>query len=210
MNHRKPSTFFEEPKPGGIARRPEGFTFIELLVTISIAAILMTIAVPSFQTFFHNTRMATVSNELLASFSLARSEAIRRGQHVSVCRSSTGTSCAAAGNGWDAGWIVFLNLDNDSPAAVDAANGETVLRVSPPVPSDTTLRPNNNFTNFITYDQAGRANTTGRFVICDSSGLNGSRALFVTTAGRVRIARDANGNGIPEDEAGVDITSCTP
>ncbi|MGQ9860680.1 MAG: GspH/FimT family pseudopilin, partial [Thiobacillaceae bacterium] len=103
-------------------RRQSGVTLIELLVTISIAAILMAIAVPGFQDFFRRNRLDGATSDLMATLNYARSEAIRRGVPVSVCRSSNGTSCSG---GWQQGWIVFTNPDNDD--TVDA--GEEILRV---------------------------------------------------------------------------------
>ena len=70
-----------------------GFTLIELLTVMTISAILVAMAVPSFAWINARTRAANASNSLLASFELARSEAIRRNVRVSVCRSrSDGSS----------------------------------------------------------------------------------------------------------------------
>ena len=73
-------------------RQVTGFTLIELLVTISIMAILLTIALPSFQGSMRSNRVATTSNELLASLSLARSEAIRSTRGGGVCASADGAT----------------------------------------------------------------------------------------------------------------------
>ena len=85
---------------------PRGFTLIELMVTISIAAILLAIGVPSFQAIIENNRLATQSNELITAVSLARSEAIKRGADITMTPNGggyvngwcvhTGASCTAA------------------------------------------------------------------------------------------------------------------
>ncbi|HEY9146629.1 MAG TPA: GspH/FimT family pseudopilin [Thiobacillus sp.] len=80
-----------------------GFTLIELLVTLAVAVILLTVAVPNYQMFVMNSRMASQANELVGALSLARSEAVKRGAQVSVCASSDGSSCTG---GWQQGWIV--------------------------------------------------------------------------------------------------------
>lgn len=80
-----------------------GFTLIELLVTMAVAAILLTVAVPNFQLFVMNNRMASQANDLITAFNLARSEAVKRAVNVTVCASSNGTSCTG---GWNQGWIV--------------------------------------------------------------------------------------------------------
>jgi type IV fimbrial biogenesis protein FimT len=189
--------------------RPQpGFTLIELMVTLVVAVILATIAAPSFQNIIRNNRMATEANNLITALNLARSEAVKRGFTISLCKSSTSTSCGGTGVDWEDGWIVFVNNDNDSPAAVDA--GETILRVYPSLSSGYTLRTNNNFTNFISYRPNGTSNNVGRFVLCKDAGVSHSRVVFINIAGRAHVATDSNGNTIPEDENGTDITTCTP
>lgn len=96
-----------------------GFTLVELLVVMTIAAILIAAAVPSFQWFISTTRASNGANALSGSFELARSEAIRRGVVVTVCRSldpnaaPAALACSnAAGGGygaadWASGWILF-------------------------------------------------------------------------------------------------------
>ena len=185
-----------------------GFSLIELMVTIAVAAILLGIAAPSFQDLVIRNRLATNANQLVTALNLARSEAIKRGTTVSVCKSANGSSCGGSGVNWESGWIVFVNNDDDSPAVVDP--GEPILRVFPGIAAGYTLRPNTNFTNFLTYRADGTSNQWGRFVLCHNNTLNGSRAIFINSMGRPRLAGDSNSNGIPEDESGTDITTCTP
>lgn len=170
-----------------------GFTLIELLVTISIAVIMMTLAVPSFMDFLTRNRLVTYNNDLVASLNFARSEAIRRGTTVSVCKSSTGASCTGT---WSDGWIVFVNLDGatESPAVVDA--GETVLRVHETLSKSDgyTLNGNTPYTNYVTFDADGSANTNGTFVFCRNSDTATARTAILT---RLRI------------RTGVGAASCT-
>jgi type IV fimbrial biogenesis protein FimT len=186
-----------------------GFTLIELLVTISIAVILLTIAVPSFNEFLVRNRVSGVTNELMTALNLARSEAVRRGQPVSVCKSSNGTTCATSGE-WDSGWIVFVNEDNDSPAVVDT--GEAILQVRQNLPQGVTVRPNNNFTNYITFSRTGLANNLGTFAICVGSDESTARAITVIRT-RATVATDSDdADTIPEKSSGdgnlENISSC--
>lgn len=89
-----------------------GFTLVELLVTIAIAAILMAVAAPAMTSFLAEQAAAGNADELAATFRFARSEAIKRSASITVCASSDGQAC---GQDWKAGWIV--------------TTGSTVLRV---------------------------------------------------------------------------------
>ncbi|MFC5499239.1 GspH/FimT family pseudopilin [Caenimonas terrae] len=99
-------------------KNERGFTLIELLVTIAIAAILATLAGPSFLRMIKSNTMSGSVNTFLADLRYARSEAIRRGGRVIMCRSdnpeSATPACATAGTtakGWAAGWIIFHDKD---------------------------------------------------------------------------------------------------
>lgn len=89
------------------ARPVSGFSIIELMVTLSVAGVLLAIAVPSFTQLAVNSRLTTQTNDVVAALNLARSEAIKRNTNVSFCRvsSETAVNCAAATRPWT-NWIV--------------------------------------------------------------------------------------------------------
>ncbi|MGY6217365.1 GspH/FimT family pseudopilin [Methylolobus aquaticus] len=87
-----------------------GFTLIELMVTVSIAAILLTAAVPSYTTMIARNRLASETNEFIGMMALARSEAAKRGTRVTVCASSDQSTC---GSDWAAGAIAFADQNGD-------------------------------------------------------------------------------------------------
>ena len=93
-------------------KRDYGFTLVELMVTLVIAAILLTAGVPSFTTLIKNNRLTTSTNELVGALTLARSEAVKRGLRVTVCKSADQASCDTSGTGWQQGWIVFTDENN--------------------------------------------------------------------------------------------------
>jgi len=108
------------------ARRSDGLTLIELLVVFTMVAILVTISLPSFVSFIQGNRVASEVNSMVSSLQLARSEAIKRGEPVSVCPSSNGASCLGA-NVWSGGWLVFV--DRDANGLVDTpANPADLLQ----------------------------------------------------------------------------------
>lgn len=83
-----------------------GFLLIELLITISIAGILLAVGVPAFSGFINRIKVLSETTELLESFSLARQYAINSNQHVSICGSTSGNNCD--GN-WQAGFIIYTH-----------------------------------------------------------------------------------------------------
>ena len=98
-----------------------GFTLTELMVTVSLAAILAAIALPSFNNVIRNSRMATATNDFIAAVNLARSEAVKTNRGAALCASANGTAC---GTDWSAGWMVFSDPNGDGVAQTT----ELVLR----------------------------------------------------------------------------------
>ena len=94
--------------------KARGFTLLELMVTLGVAAIVLSAGVPGFIGVVQNNRAASQANELVTALSLARSEAVRRSARVGVCQSADGLTCGGAG--WQQGWIVF-----EDGAATDTA-----------------------------------------------------------------------------------------
>jgi type IV fimbrial biogenesis protein FimT len=157
-----------------------GFTLIELMVTLAVLGILLGIAVPSYQTFVMNSRMASQTNDLITALSLARSEAVKRAANVTVCASSDGATCTG---GWEAGWIVR-----------DAAG--TPIRVQQALGGSSTLTGGTHVASAITFTASGRTTipTTANeaattLTLCPPSpaAVQG-RAIQVEWTGRTRFA----------------------
>ena len=119
-----------------------GFTMVEVLVVMTISAILLAMAIPSFERLMRTNRVSSATNSMLAALDLARSEAIRRSGVVTVCRSTNADapnpacSSAAAGgyadNDWASGWIVFAKAPaNVLNLGTFEANDELILRQTP-------------------------------------------------------------------------------
>jgi len=137
-------------------RRESGYTIFELVITMSIVAILASIAVPGFKYVTSSNRIATEVNGLLGDLQFARSEAVKEGQPVTVCASASPyTSCSGSSN-WATGWIVFLDTNGDG---ILQAGTEAVIRTQVAFNgSDTFVATPAAFTG-ITYNRMGYAPT---------------------------------------------------
>lgn len=104
-----------------------GLTLLELVVVIALAAILVTIAVPNYSEFMTENRMASEMNSFVTALMLARSEAIKRGQEVTLCASDNGTDCSGSAGAWSQGWLIFRNPQNAGqvPASSDIIRTHT-------------------------------------------------------------------------------------
>lgn len=169
-------------------RHQSGFTLIELVVTISVAAILLTLAVPSFRSTIQNNRVTGQANEFLTSLTLARSEAIKRGRNASVCISSDGTSCM--GSNWASGWLVWS--DNNGNGTLDA--GETV-RVHEALPTGSTLTELGGATD-VQYIADGSVCQVGSGVCPDGSTFTFTLSATGCTGNQERIL-SINATGQP-------------
>lgn len=89
-----------------------GLTLIELLLTMVIATIVLTTAVPAAVHFIRNNQLSARTNELVGSVHFARSEAIRRGVAIGICSSTQQLTCDG-NNVWSSGWVIWVDLDND-------------------------------------------------------------------------------------------------
>lgn len=154
-------------------------------MTVTVAGILLAIAVPSFRAFMQNSRLATQANTLVYALNLARSAAVKLDTTVEVCASSDGATCTGAN--WQSGWIVCY------PVASCGAAGGTVIGVSPALGSGNTADEQINGALAVPYLSNGQTNngnggTTYRFVFCDSRGAAFGQDVEVNYIGRIQAA----------------------
>jgi type IV fimbrial biogenesis protein FimT len=181
MNYRPGNSF----DPQSFAQR--GFTLIEMMAAILVLSILVGIAVPSFRSIIQNNAIVANHNELVASLSYARSEAIKRVTSVTVCSSSNNTSCAASNN-WSTGWIVFD--DPNANGTVDAS--ETIIQAKGGAIGGVTLNGATGL-NAVRFTGTGMISTAvGTFTV-QKPGCTGNNAREVAIAitGRVSTTRVA-------------------
>lgn len=186
-----------KPPPGHrkiMHNQPEysaGFTLIELMITIAIAGILLGVAIPSFTDTIASNRLTANANELVTALNLARSEAIKRGVRVTLCKSSNASSCVSSGN-WFQGWIVFT--DQNDNAAYDS-NTETLLKVQSNSANAITMVGNTNVVNYISYADTGQSKLTsggfqaGTIKVCDARTGNVGINIVLNRLGRISTDR---------------------
>jgi len=183
-----PTRADEFATPLGIAlylkRAAAGFTLIEMMVTIAIAAILMALAVPSFTRFIDDNAIRGACEELRNSLSLARAEAIRGSRLVHVA-----PACATPS--WSTGWAVFTD-SGSTPDCYDPNDG-LVMRANQPTRNvAVTLVASPVTSPYIAYNGSGvtrmsdGAILSGTFTCTISGSSAPQRTVVVNTFGRVR------------------------
>ena len=184
------------------------FTLIELMVVLAIMAILITVGIPGYQTFVLNNQLTAQSNDFIASLRYARSEAIKRGQHVAMCKSqadASGNRNACDGTGWEDGWIVYIDTNNNS--ALDFDKGEQIVRAHDALNANFTLRGNTNVATTIVYEGNGSlAGSPGTVVLCNRNEGFGpySKAIVINNNGSERVIAHDDST-LPEG-----VNSCEP
>jgi type IV fimbrial biogenesis protein FimT len=166
-------------------RRNFGYTMLELVMVISIVAILATIAMPGFKYVTTSNRIAGEVNGLLGDMQFARSEAVKEGQTVTVCISADLASCAgnAAGGNWALGWIVFLDTNGDQQ--VQAAT-EAIIRKQPAFSGTDTFVAGSAAFNSVTFNRLGYAPTGVTTIVSlhdSTANPNWTRCLAVNPIG---------------------------
>jgi type IV fimbrial biogenesis protein FimT len=147
-------------------QKQRGFTLIELLVVLVIAAVLVTLAAPSFRKLIESNSMSSGVNSFMSDLRYARSESIRRGGGVVMCRSDApeattpvcGSGTGPGGKGWVSGWIVFQDLNTNGD--IDA--NEPILRVQAAFSSiDSILESGSSSSTKFNFTATGRLHDSG-------------------------------------------------
>ncbi len=157
-----------------------GFTLIELMISIAVAAILFGIAVPQFSTVTQNARMTSARNGLFTAFQLARTEAVTRSVHVVVCASADGIICSGD---WGRGALVFVDANSNRQRE---SNEGLLTQFSPDSFKNLVVQGGRRLTSFGPDGRAGGSNQTLAF--CAPGRVDGL-SVVVSNVGRIRMGK---------------------
>ena len=165
-------------------KREKGFTLLELMVTLAIASILLSVGVPGFRSVIMDSRLVRDSNHFVASINLARSSAVRFQRSATVCTSANFNavlpSCSGSSD-WSQGWIVWVDKDRDG--AIDA---NEILSVQEPMDSVTTFSATN--AALFSYDARGFGSSPAdELMMCDDRSGETGRRIRVNAVGRTHV-----------------------
>jgi type IV fimbrial biogenesis protein FimT len=171
--------------------RARGFTLVELLFTVCIAALLLGIAAPPLATTAEGMRLSATANTFLAQLHLARSEAIKRNAPVAICKSADGERCSASG-GWEQGWIVFHDVNNDGLRQPSEPRIERFAAL----PAGLRLVGNFSVAQFVSFSgngatrMPGGAFQAGTLTVCRASPQAAeARQIVISATGRPRVQK---------------------
>lgn len=183
--------------PSCVDNKLRGFTLLELMVVLAVVAILVTLAAPSLTRLVQTNKMSSTVNIFLADMQYARSESIRRGGGVVMCRSNSPEAADAvcdsgSAPGWESGWIVFHDLDNSGTRL----SSEPMLRAHSPIATVNSISESGAATVF-RFTATGRLSPTSVTQLQFGSGpayaADIQRTVCVNLGGHARVALDRDG-----------------
>ena len=159
-----------------------GFTLIELMITLAVAAIVLLVAVPSFDNLMEKNRVEAAQKDLARDIAFARQAAATRNTFVSICKSSDGASC---GGNWKQGWITYVDVPGGTAGVVDG--DDDVLRVHAAINSSDSLTSVDDFLQFSASGALQEPDASlPEFKICSASGDH-VQGLTVLRSGRAIV-----------------------
>ncbi len=163
-----------------------GFTLTELMISLAIGAILLTMAVPAFSTMLEENRLITHIYNFVGQLNYAREVAVTTNRSVTLCKSSDGVTCNNDLE-WEDGWILFFDTSSDHQRTAD----ETLLRVQQRAKSTISIRYSASLghNNYVIFRTMGNSAGNGTFTFCSDTDKIVPRAVVIARTGRVRITR---------------------
>lgn len=170
----------------------KGFTLVELMVTVAIAAILISIAIPSFSSMITNNRLNTISSDLAEVISFARSESIKRNRSITFCRAAAANSTGCTtGTSWSH-WIVKQNVTSSDEDDVINRGSISSHNGSIQVTTDNITNSGISFTT----DGLARSNSSllsgAKITVCSTNDIaEPIRNINIGAASQISITKDS-------------------
>lgn len=192
-------------------RRSHGFTLVELMVTIVVLGVLLAVAVPSFQSMIRRNAVASASNSLLADVSYARTEALTRGNVVSICPSSNGSSCTDSGADYESGWLVYTYTAGHGVVATAYDDGDASNILLRAVGERESVSLTANSSDIVSFGPQGQLRPAGTTIAFDTCYRSHGATGAGTSTGNVHGAElvvNASGSATSSSLAAND--DCSP
>lgn len=171
-------------------RNGRGFTIIELMIVLAVAAVLIATGIPAMQDWMLNSKRTAALNDFLGGMLAARSAAVTRNARIAACPSKDPTAAQPVCSGekdWATGWIVFEDPDLDH----DHADDEEVVAVGAALANKTLIGN----VEYYSYKSNGRLENDGDpeaddgwYLLCDTRGDAGARFIIIPLSGRPEIS----------------------
>ena len=181
-------------------QKQTGFTLVELLITLIIAGILVSIAAPSFSGFIKDNQITTTTNHLIAHLQYARSEAISKGLAVNVAKKS------ATAKDLSKGWTIYTDSNSSNGnTAYDSANDTLLKDFDGYGSANIAINTDTNGNNWIAFNNKGllaEGSNSVQIAICDDRGVSSGRLITISPTGRARSEKSTSTTN--------PLTTCTP
>ena len=177
--------------------RMMGFSIVELLITLAILGLSVTLIAPSMQSFVTRNKVSTHINQLVKIIHMARESAIYKNKTVILCRSRSGIDCDGD---WHEGILLFTDANRDKRRN----SNEEIIHHLPGFINDDRLYWRA-FRNRQYLEMSPRGFTAwqnGTFTYCPVEGIEYARGIILNAAGRIRLTQDSNNDGIHEGTNG--------
>ena len=175
--------------------KQSGFTLLELLTSIAVVSLVMTMGVPSMTSVIRANRVVAETNDFIGTMRTARAEALNNVVQVTVCKSLDQATCDDTAS-WHDGWIVFVDNDEDEIRDM-GGTPETLIRVHEALEGSNTLQ-SAAFANWIAFRPnglaIGSAGNAGTFSLCNEAGPYYGRDISMSRTGGSSVADNADGS----------------
>lgn len=173
-----------------------GMTIIELMMTLVVAVVLISLAIPNFRLLIQNNRLTSTTNDFIAVINLARAEAVKRGATVLICRTddpqANPPDCQRANNGvfdgnWSTGWLVYALPTTVIATEADYVDGTDVLvRLGEGTVDGVRITSDTEGNQWLGYHPDGTLfeGAEARYAVCDDRDESAGRLIRIPLTGR--------------------------